>query len=228
MKKVFIPVKYKKLLTKKFMHEINKKICHKVGLFTTTQFTNQLNQLKEFLENEGKEIFVGISNYKAIEKGQVLGCDIESPLSISEKVDCFVYLGTGYFHSILVSIETNKQVFQANPVAEFIKEIDETEIERYKILKKSTISNAKKAKKLGILVCTKFGQENLELAKKIRAELIKNGKKSYIFLFETLNPEELLNFPDIEAWINTACPRISIDDIERFDKPIVNWEDMHG
>ncbi len=228
MEKLFIPVKYKKELTEKFMDGVNEKICNKVGLFTTTQFTNQLIQLKEFLEKKEKCVFIGESNYRATEKGQVLGCDINSPLSISENVDCFLYLGTGYFHSILLSMNTKKPIFQANPLAEFIKEVDKKEVERYVTLKKNTIAKAKKAKKMGILVCTKFGQENLEIAKKIKKKLDEKNKKAYIFLFETLAPEELLNFPDIEAWINTACPRISIDDIERFDKPVVNWEDING
>ncbi len=228
MDKLFIPVKYKNTLSKKFMEDINKKICKNIGLFTTIQFTEQLIQLKKYLENSGKNVFIGEPNYKALENGQVLGCDISSPISILEKVDCFLYLGTGRFHSILVSMEAEKKVYQANPIAEFIKEIDKEDIEKYKKLIKYNIRKVKNSNKIGILVCTKYGQENLKVAKKIKNKLNKKNKEAHIFIFETLTPEELLNFSDIEAWINTACPRIGIDDIERFDRPIVNWKDIYG
>ncbi len=226
MEVIFIPVKYKKLLSKEFMEKIANVVCDKVGLFTTIQFIDQLKQLEEFLKSKGKQVFIGNPTYRAIEKGQVLGCDITSPLSISKDVDCYVYLGSGYFHSISLSLELDKPIFQANPITCVVNKVDEKEVERYKKLRKEILSKAKKAKVYGILVCTKPGQYNLNLAEKIKKKLEENGKKAYIFVFETLAPESLLDFQDIEAWINTACPRIAIDDIERFDKPIVNPGDL--
>jgi 2-(3-amino-3-carboxypropyl)histidine synthase len=83
-----------------------------------------------------------------------------------------------------------------------------------------------KAKTIGILISSKPGQENLKSAEVVKEQLEKKGKKVYMFYFDTLIPEELLNFPQIEAWVNTACPRISIDDIERFDKPVVDAKDI--
>ena len=226
MEVVFIPVKYKKKLSKEFMEKIAEISCDKVGIFTTIQFIDQLNQLEEFLKNKGKQVFVGNPTYRAIEKGQVLGCDITSPLSVSKNVDCYVYLGSGYFHSISLSLELDKPIFQANPITEIVNPVNQSEVERYKKLRKETISKAKKAKVYGILVCTKPGQYALELAKEIKKKIEEKGKKAYIFMFETLSPESLLDFQDIEAWINTACPRIAIDDIERFDRPIINPGDL--
>ena len=36
-------------------------------------------------------------------------------------------------------------------------------------------------------------------------------------MFNTLNIEELENFPDIDCWINTACPRIEGKNIINMD-----------
>lgn len=226
MEVIFVPVKYKPDLKAEFMQKIAEIPCKNIGLFTTVQFLNQLSQLETFLKSKKKKVLIGKPSYRALEKGQVLGCDITSPKSIAEKVDCFVYLGTGFFHSISVALETNKPVYQANPTAGIVKLLDEKELNRYKILRKNAISKAKSAKIYGILVCTKKGQCDLKSAESIKKSLEKKGKKAYIFMFETIIPESLLDFPQIEAWVNTACPRMAIDDIERFEKPIVNWSDL--
>ena len=34
-------------------------------------------------------------------------------------------------------------------------------------------------------------------------------KKSYIFIADTINESEFENFPFIECWVNTACPRFA-------------------
>jgi 2-(3-amino-3-carboxypropyl)histidine synthase len=34
-------------------------------------------------------------------------------------------------------------------------------------------------------------------------------------------PEVLMEFPSIEAYVNTACPRISFDDASKFRKPVL-------
>ncbi|MCD6576099.1 MAG: diphthamide biosynthesis enzyme Dph2 [Nanoarchaeota archaeon] len=226
MEVVFIPVKYKKPLSNEFMEKIAEVSCEKVGLFTTIQYIDQLNQLEEFLKKKGKKVFIGEPTYRAVKKGQVLGCDVTSPLSISKNVDCYIYLGSGYFHSIALSLELDKPIFQANPFTGVVNKVNEKEVERYKKLRKETIAKAKKANVYGILVCTKQGQYFPQIAKEVKKKLEAKGKKAYIFMFETLSPESLLDFQDIEAWVNTACPRIAIDDIERFDRPIVNPGDL--
>ncbi len=226
METVFVPVEYKKPLSDEFMEKVAEISCNKVGIFTTIQYLNQLSQLEEFLKSKGKEVFIGNPTYRAVKKGQVLGCDVTSPLSVSKYVDCYIYLGSGYFHSISLSLELDKPIFQANPVTEIVNPVNQSEVERYKKLRKETISKAKKAKVYGILVCTKPGQYALGLAKELKKKIEAKGKKAYIFMFETLSPESLLDFPNIEAWVNTACPRIAIDDIERFDRPVINPGDL--
>ena len=56
-------------------------------------------------------------------------------------------------------------------------------------------------------------QKALELKKKLKE------KKCYIFVSDMINENELENFPFIQAWVNTACPRI-------VSKKIVNIEDI--
>lgn len=224
---LFIPVTYKKDLSGKFLGEIKKTVKEKkIGLFTTVQFLEQMKQLKGFLEDNGKEVFVGQPNYRAAEEGQVLGCDVSSPLAVEDKVDCFVYLGSGIFHQLKLAVQTEKKIYQANPLTDTITVLSDEEIQRYRKLKSNAISKVKSAKKIGILISTKPGQKNTALADKVKEKLEKEQKQVYLFMFETLIPEDLYNFSDIEAWVNTACSRIALDDIERFPKPVANAEDI--
>jgi 2-(3-amino-3-carboxypropyl)histidine synthase len=36
-----------------------------------------------------------------------------------------------------------------------------------------------------------------------------------------ITPEMMLEFPSVEAYVNTACPRISLDDASKFKKPVL-------
>ena len=36
-----------------------------------------------------------------------------------------------------------------------------------------------------------------------------------------ITPETLLEFPNLDAYVNTACPRISMDAPGKFQKPIL-------
>src|SRR3989344_2102792 len=84
------------------------------------------------------------------------------------------------------------------------------------------------AKKIGILVTIKSGQQYLNSALKLKA-LIESkeqnqeqGKKAFIFIDDTLDLKALENYPFIEVWVNTACPRICTDDITTIRQPMIN------
>ena len=50
-------------------------------------------------------------------------------------------------------------------------------------------------------------------------------KQVYIFVGDILNYADMENFPFIEVWINTACPRIGYDDVTSMPKPLININD---
>jgi len=45
----------------------------------------------------------------------------------------------------------------------------------------------------------------------IKKKLEEKGKRCFIFVFDTLDANEMENFPFIDFWVNTACPRIADD-----------------
>ena len=227
METLFIPAKYKKQLSNEFMKAIVAEIKQKnIGLFTTIQFMEQMNQLKQFLEKNEKNVFIGQPDYKAILSGQVLGCDVTAPKSIESKCDIFLYLGSGKFHQLNLAVQTNKQIIQANPITEMISAINQNEIEHFKKMREENLKKALSGKAFGILISTKPGQHNPVLAGKTKEFLESRGKSVYMFICDTINPDETYNFPQIDVWVNTACYRIALDDAENYTKPLVNASDL--
>ena len=78
------------------------------------------------------------------------------------------------------------------------------------------------AKKIGILVTIKPGQQYLNHAIKLKEKIESQGKKAFIFVDDIIDLKQLENYPFIETWVNTACPRIGSDDIINFSQAIIN------
>lgn len=208
----------KKILT-------NLKKFNSIGLLATIQFIDNLGYIKDELKKQGKTIIISEPSKHAVYPGQVLGCDVSAAISIQDKVDCFLYVGDGKFHSLGIAVQTNKPVITLNPFNNKIGKIDEEEKKRWLRKQAARVSKVKDAKIIGILVSTKPGQYGMEKALQIKKKLEEQGKQIFIFIADTLNPNDLLNFPQVQAWINTACPRI-VDDQELFKKPIANINEI--
>jgi len=75
------------------------------------------------------------------------------------------------------------------------------------------------AKNIGILVTTKPGQQYLKKATELKAKL--KDKQCYIFISDTIDLNDLENYPFIDSWVNTACPRLS-----DYSSNIINIEEL--
>jgi 2-(3-amino-3-carboxypropyl)histidine synthase len=192
---------------------------HKIGLATTVQHVQTLDEAKEMLIRAGKTVMVGDAgrlNYP----GQVVGCDYSNAKSIAEDVEGFLFIGGGRFHALGLALATSKPTVVADPYEKRAYQIDE---EAQKIQKQrwGNIQEAQKAKTFAVLVGLKPGQKRLEEALTIREKLEKAGKDAYIFAIREITPETAMNFPTVDAYVNTACPRISLDAPSKFQKPML-------
>lgn len=201
------------------------KLPEKVGLLTTVQHVGQIDKVKEFLESKGKKVFLGKSK-KTKYPGQVLGCDFEAAKSIADDVDAFLYIGTGRFHPLGVVLYCKRSVFAVNPLTKEMKEFSKKDIESIEKRKKGALLKFHASENIGIIVSTKPGQNRMKEALKLKDELKDKGKDCYVFLTDTLDFSEMENFPFIDCFVNTMCPRIGLDDTIRTEKPVINIEDI--
>lgn len=191
-----------------------KHLPEKVGLLCTIQHIDKLNEAKEFLEKNGRKVFVA---------GQILGCNITKADKIVDQVDAFLYVGSGNFHPVGAILKTRKKIVCANPFREDVSVIDEKELDRLEKKKKGAYLKFLSSDNIGVIVSVKPGQNAFRSAEKLKAKY--KDKKFYFFVTDTINYGELENFPFIECWVNTACPRID-EDYELINKPIVNLNEL--
>ncbi|NLE06234.1 MAG: diphthamide biosynthesis enzyme Dph2 [Crenarchaeota archaeon] len=192
---------------------------NKIGLVTTVQHVQTLDTARELLTRAGKTIIIGDSG-KVNYPGQVIGCNYSNVKSISSEVEAFLFIGGGKFHALGVALAAAKPTIVADPYAQTAYEI-QSEIQKIIKQQYASIEEAQRAKTFGVLVSLKPGQKRLAEALKIKATLEKMGKTAYLLAVREVLPEILNDFPTIDAFVNTACPRISLDDASKFNKPVI-------
>ncbi len=221
MKTLVIPARAKKSILPVVRASLKKLDCKRVGLASTIQFSDQLGEAKKLLESKGFSVVLskskkrGGQGIKATEDGQVLGCD--ATLTRVAKADCWLYIGTGQFHPLAIAFETNKPVIILNPFTKKISSISDKEKQRWLAMRAARLSKLKTAKNVGIILSNKPGQTKPKIPGLIEKKL--KGKKCFLFTCDLVQPNELLNFPQIDVWVNTACPRLVED---KFPKTVVN------
>jgi len=194
-----------------------------IGLVTTVQHIHTLNEAKEVLLKAGKTVAIGDAG-QAKYAGQVTGCDYSNAKSISKEVDTFLFIGGGRFHAIGAALATAKPTIIADPYEKRAYPVHD-EVQRILKQRWASISEAKKAEKFGILIGLKSGQKKVEEAMEAKKKLEKSGKKATLLALREVTPEALIQFP-VDAFVNTTCPRISLDDASRFPKPVLTFEEM--
>jgi 2-(3-amino-3-carboxypropyl)histidine synthase len=196
------------------------KLPRTIMLFTTIQYVGSLKLVKKQLEQKGKKVVL-----KKLQKckydGQILGCNIQS---FKEKFDAFLYIGDGLFHPKTLLLKNNRPVFVYNPLSRKYFEIKEKEVEPMKKMVKGAKLKFLASNNIGVLISMKPGQYKLKEALKLKQRY--KNKKFYFLLTDIIDFTQLENFPFIECFVNTACPRISFDDAHIITKPIINMEDI--
>ena len=62
----------------------------RIGLATTVQFLNYVDEIRQFLKDNGKEVYIDRMRQKY--EGQLLGCDQGGAEKIKGNVDAFLFI----------------------------------------------------------------------------------------------------------------------------------------
>ena len=191
-----------------------------IGLVTTVQHVHKLDEAKILLLKAGKTVAIGDAGLVEY-PGQVVGCNFSNAQSVSEEVEAFLFIGGGRFHALGVALATAKPTIIADPYEKRAYPIHD-EVLRMLKQRWASISEAKGAENFGVLIGLKSGQKRLKEAVKIKEKLQKSGRKATLLALREIASNVLMQFPNIDAFVNTACPRISLDDTPDFLKPILS------
>ena len=216
MKTIFIEARYKEKIF--LPGEFIEKLPKEIALFTIVQFIDSINVIKKQLEKYNIKVKLLKTKHTKY-PGQLLGCNIER-----FNAQNFLYIGDGMFHPKALLLKNNARVFVYNPFTKKYFELTKKDVEDMLRKQKTGIVKFLSSKEIGVLVSTKQGQNKLKEARKLRKKYPE--KNFYFLVFNTIDFNELENFPFIECFVNTACPRISYDDSEKIRKPIINIEEI--
>jgi 2-(3-amino-3-carboxypropyl)histidine synthase len=190
-----------------------------IGLATTVQHVHEISKAKDVLLGESKRVVIGDAG-RLRYAGQVIGCDYSNAKAVADQVDAFLFVGGGRFHAIGIALDTSKPTIVADPYERHAFSV-ESEAEKTRRQRMANVSEAKKAQNFGILVGLRPGQMRLQRAVEIKNKLQNKGRNAVVFALKEITPEALMQFPAIDAYVNTACPRIVLDDAPRFSKPML-------
>ncbi|MDD3159503.1 MAG: diphthamide biosynthesis enzyme Dph2 [Candidatus ainarchaeum sp.] len=205
-------------LIKNLINYLKKEKINEIGFVTTIQYLEHIPKIKDELKKENIKLVT--KKGEKVEEGQILGCNYSSAPNTKN----IVYFGEGLFHPLGIHFSTQKEIIIFNPTENLISHLDK---EKDKFLRERIllIEQAKDASEFAILISSKLGQNRIKIARQIKKDLEANGKKAKIYSMDFISQTFLLGI-NASAFINTACPRISIDDFKEYKKPIINFYEV--
>ncbi len=189
----------------------------KLGLVGSIQHLHLLPTYKKYLEEAGFDVTVPVGGARLTFPGQVLGCNYSGD---DPTVGHYIFLGSGDFHPIGLVLHTGKPLAMLDPYTSEATEMGRERIELILRQRSALIMSSMDKNRFGILIGSKPGQMRRNLALRMKNKLEKHGKKGYLLAMEHVGPE-LIDFYPVDVFVNTACPRIAIDDAVKYAKPMI-------
>lgn len=198
--------------------ERNFKSGSTIAMVGTIQFNATLHGVSAQLRAAGYDIIA--PQIMPLSKGEILGCT--SPhLAKEQKVDLILYLGDGRFH--LESAMIHNPSIPAYRYDPYSRRLTHETYDHDKLLsdRSDALHQAKTAKKWGLILGSLGRQGNPHTMALIETHLRSKGITWVNLLLSEIFPGKLAMMPDVECWVQVACPRLSIDWGYAFPKPLL-------
>jgi 2-(3-amino-3-carboxypropyl)histidine synthase len=188
-----------------------------LAVMGTIQFAAAIHKVRSELGDIFPSLL--IPKCKPLSPGEVLGCT--SP-KLPDEIQEYVFVADGRFHLESAMIHNpTKQAFRYNPYDKTMtKEGYEHEVMRS--ARKEAIDVAARAGTVGLILGTLGRQGNPAIMQRLKTKLLAAGKRVVIVLMSEIFPQKLALMPQVDAWVQVACPRLSVDWGSAFQKPLLN------
>ena len=226
MKMFFIETKAKINVNSEFTAELASRLPERLCLAASVQFSHQLPQLQQFLEQHGKKVtLLKARHSKHI--GQILGCGYSKMEFDTATTDAFLYIGDGLFHPEALLLGSDKDVYCFDPFTKEFTKLGREWAERIRNKEKGALLTFLSSERIGVVITVKPGQLGVQVTLKEIFALPQKfpDKKFHYMVCDTIDFTQLRNFPFVQCFINTACNRM-VDDYDKFPKPVINIEEV--
>jgi 2-(3-amino-3-carboxypropyl)histidine synthase len=193
-------------------------VPRRLGLVASVQHLDLVPGLSSELGRRGYDVRVGQGDRRLAYAAQALGCNYTGAEAIAGEVDAFLFVGTGRFHPIGLAFAVDRPVWSLDPLQGTLDApIDRAELVGRRLL---TVAVARDARRWGILVSTFGGQNRSPTALALQERARAKGREAEILMFDRLDPRDLEGRA-FDAYVNTACPRIALDDSANYPRPVL-------
>ena len=209
----------------------------KIALAGTIQFASAIGKVRETLRPFYECFDVGRT--KPLSPGEVLGCTAPS-LGDGEVMgarrgdsmgeegkkahDAIVFVADGRFHlEAMMIANPNVPAYRYDPYERVLTREYYDHVGMQNV-RKSMILRAKKAKKFGLILGTLGRQGNPAVLARLERLFESRNKETVVFLISEISPERIASLSEnggIDAFVQVACPRLSIDWGEAFIVPVL-------
>ena len=203
----------------KAVEELRKRSVKAVGLVAFAQHIQELSKVAGIMEANEIKAVIG-KGMGQLHDGQIFGCEFYPAFNIRDRVDAMLMLGQSMFHAIGLSLSTGKPTFMLDPYSSEIVDVTKISEER---LKRAifAIYKAREATRFGVIIGLKEGQMMPDQSIQLKRKLEGFGKQVQLIALREITPDRLNSMTDIEAFVQTGCPRISVDGYN-FTKPVLS------
>lgn len=190
----------------------------RLALLSTIQFVPDLHALRDEVEAHFGKGNVIIPQARPLSPGELLGCT--SP-DFTADANQLVYVADGRFHleSAMIANPT-LPAYRYDPYSKsFTKETYEHRIMLAQ--RRAAVDEAKEATRFGVILGTLGRQGSTVLLERVRDALRDAGRAAVVVLLSELSPSKVQRMEEcevVDAWIQIACPRLSIDWGEGYGK----------
>ncbi|XP_042647653.1 2-(3-amino-3-carboxypropyl)histidine synthase subunit 1 isoform X2 [Tyto alba] len=186
-----------------------------LALVSTIQFVSTVQAASQELRSQYK---MCVPQCKPLSPGEILGCT--SP-RLAKDTDAIVYLGDGRFHleSIMIA-NPGIPAYRYDPYSKVFSQ-EHYGHERMCRARQDAIRTAAGARCWGLILGTLGRQGSPGILQHLESRLRALGRPFVRVLLSEIFPSKLRLFPDVDTWVQVACPRLSIDWGEAFSKPLL-------
>jgi len=224
---LYIPVYYLGRLPERSLEKLLKEIrsskdSTSIVIVASTQYVKLISELKKVLEDLGREVITpGMSPHH----GLVIGCNYSSTPVGSNYT--YVVISSGYFHAIglCLYLGISAKVLLIDVARD---ELIDMSGECRKILAKrlylvSQLINSP-IKRVALIIGQAPGQYRSALVRVLEERLKEKGIDVIKVVARYLSLNELMALDQgvkADAYVVTSCPRLPIDDLADFHKPVI-------
>jgi len=184
----------------------------------TIQFASAIQETRVRLAEAYPSLVVPQS--KPLSPGEVLGCTAPVIADAQDK-DAIVFVADGRFHleAIMIANPTIP-AYRYDPYQRVLTR-EEYAHKEMRSVRRRMVERAKEAMRFGIVLGTLGRQGNPAILEHLMALMRAKGREFVVFLISEMNPAKMAALHGVDAFVQIACPRLSIDWGEDFHRPVL-------